>query len=33
MNRTPAVFKSLGNNLVDGNGTDTLGTISVIAAK
>ena len=27
------VFRSLGNNLVDGNGTDTAGTITVIAAK
>jgi hypothetical protein len=27
------VFKSLGNNLVDGNGTDTSGTITVIPAK
>ena len=27
------VFRSLGNNLVDGNGTDTSGTITVIAAK
>jgi len=31
--QSTGVFKSLGNNLVDGNGTDTSGTITVIAAQ
>jgi hypothetical protein len=32
-NNTGMAFQSLGNNLVQGNGTDTMGTITVVAGK